>query len=232
MSPKGAYPEDGTLNGQANFGYVAKYKNGQPTGNTLFKFKAANIKFKSTTYDSLQVDNSCATFSGYGENSGKDGYSFELTVCDNGEGSNADDDTFDIKITKTSDGSVIYDTKLGSNGPVPFAGGNAKLHKGGNGDSYESPDAGDINDNKGDQGGNSSCSANSSKKACNKGNPGCKWAGNKCMSKTSTGGKNQENIGVAEVMKEFQPDSAANGINTKVSNIMFVGFFVVVYIMF
>ena len=52
------------------------------------------------------------------------------------------------------------------------------------------------------------------------------------MSKTSTGGKNQENIGVAEVMKEFQPDSAANGINTKVSNIMFVGFFVVVYIMF
>jgi len=54
-SPAGAYTEDLSLDGKANFGFISKYKKGKsiPEGNTKFVFKAADLKFESTTYEWL-----------------------------------------------------------------------------------------------------------------------------------------------------------------------------------
>lgn len=52
-SPEGAYTPDPTLAGKATFSFVSKYKKGAtvPTGNTEFRFKVADLNFKSTSYD-------------------------------------------------------------------------------------------------------------------------------------------------------------------------------------
>jgi len=56
-SPPGAYPADPELTGKANFGFVSKYKKGQtqPTGQTEFRFKAADLDFHSSAYDWLVI---------------------------------------------------------------------------------------------------------------------------------------------------------------------------------
>ena len=48
-SPAGAYRDDPTLAGKANFGFVSKYKKGAstPTGETEFQFQAGNLNFHS-----------------------------------------------------------------------------------------------------------------------------------------------------------------------------------------
>lgn len=67
-SPQGAYTADTSLEGKANFGFVAKYKKGQstPDGNTEFQFKAGALNFHSDTYDWLVVAGTKATFKGTG----------------------------------------------------------------------------------------------------------------------------------------------------------------------
>ncbi|HMB64330.1 MAG TPA: PKD domain-containing protein, partial [Eudoraea sp.] len=71
-SPMGAYYQDATLTGKANFGFVSKYKKGQsvPDGNTEFQFQTANLNFKSTSYDWLIVAGTKAMLKGNGNING------------------------------------------------------------------------------------------------------------------------------------------------------------------
>jgi parallel beta-helix repeat protein len=80
-SPEGAYPEDPTLTGKANFGFVAKHKKGttKPIGNTEFQFHAADLNFHSNNYEWLVVAGAKAMFKGTGTINGAGEYNFMLT---------------------------------------------------------------------------------------------------------------------------------------------------------
>jgi hypothetical protein len=109
-SPAGAYIDDPTLEGKANFGFVSKYKKGAtvPTGNTEFVFQAGNLNFHSSSYDWLVVTGSdYARFKGAGTINGSGDYKFMLWAGDN------EPDTFRIRIWEEDENSgeetVIYD---------------------------------------------------------------------------------------------------------------------------
>jgi hypothetical protein len=94
-SPAGAYPPDPSLVGKANFGFVSKYKTGvsEPTGQTEFVFKMADVNFHSNSYDWLVVTGSdYAKFKGEGTINGAGAYKFQVWAGDGGP------DTFTIKI--------------------------------------------------------------------------------------------------------------------------------------
>jgi len=127
-SPSGAFtpdnPDDEDFVGKASFGFVSKYKKGQstPSGNTTFKFKAADFKFKSTTYDWLVITNSKAQYKGNGLVNGElapngEEYKFKLTGFDADVKPNDshEDDEFRIKIWYEVEGVeiVVYDNGLG-----------------------------------------------------------------------------------------------------------------------
>jgi hypothetical protein len=65
-SPQGGHTADPALTGDANFGFVSKYKKGTnvPTGNTGFRFKASNLNFHSSSYDWLVVAGANAKYKG------------------------------------------------------------------------------------------------------------------------------------------------------------------------
>jgi len=91
----GAYKRDPSLEGKANFGFVAKYKKGAsvPEGQTEFMFKVADLNFHSTSYDWLVVTGSnYAMFKGIGTINGFGAYKFMLWAGDR------QPDTFRIKI--------------------------------------------------------------------------------------------------------------------------------------
>lgn len=107
-SPAGAYVADPTVAGQANFGFVSKYKKGAsvPTGVTTFKFTAGDLHFKSTDYEWLVVSGSdMAQFKGTGTINDAGSYSFKIWVAD------GEPDTLRIRIwSNTASGEVvIYD---------------------------------------------------------------------------------------------------------------------------
>jgi hypothetical protein len=125
-SPLGAYAHDETLTGKANFGFVSKYKKGatEPTGNTEFQFKVADLNFKSTSYDWLVITgNDFANFKGEGTINGEGLYKFKLWAGDGAP------DTFRIKIwtedEMTADEDVVYDN--GSD--QALGGGSIVIHK-------------------------------------------------------------------------------------------------------
>jgi PKD repeat protein len=122
-SPMGAYVNDPSLTGKANFGFVAKYQKGAnvPVGNTEFQFKAGDLNFKSTSYEWLVVASSKAQFKGEGTINGEGLYKFMLTAED------GKPDTFRIKIWY-EDGSgehIVYDN--GSQQAI--GGGSIVVHK-------------------------------------------------------------------------------------------------------
>ena len=87
--PAGAYDADKTLEGKANFGFVAKYKKGKTAipevdGNTEFQFKAGNLNFKSTFHEagSLVISGGKATYRGEGTINGQGSYKFTLVAFD------------------------------------------------------------------------------------------------------------------------------------------------------
>jgi hypothetical protein len=147
QSPPGAYtpsnPLDADLIGRADFGFVSKYKKGAtvPTGNTAFKFSAADFEFNSTSYEWLVVQGTNkAAYKGVGVIEGWQGeYKFRVTVRD-ADGSTTDAftvDAFRIKIwTDLADGTevVIYDNGLATDpdsefgGTTPLSGGSIKIH--------------------------------------------------------------------------------------------------------
>jgi hypothetical protein len=129
-SPLGAYADDSSLAGRANFGFVAKYQSGanEPTGNTTFQFKAGDLHFQSTDYDWLVVaGQNKAKYKGEGTINDSGSYKFMLTAVDNGSSG----DTFRLRIW--DDDGDVYDNKMGTSddsydGTV-ISGGNIKVHK-------------------------------------------------------------------------------------------------------
>jgi PKD repeat protein len=121
QSPEGAYPEEPTLTGKAHFGFNSKYKKGAnvPTGNTRFRFKVADLDFRSDTYDWLVVAGAKAKYKGVGTINGEGEYKFMLTGIDADINPNDafEVDRFRIKIW-TEDGqgneTIVYDNGLGA----------------------------------------------------------------------------------------------------------------------
>lgn len=131
-SPAGAYTDDVTLTGKANFGFVSKYKKGAttPSGQTEFQFKAGDLNFHSDSYDWLVVTGSdYARFKGEGTinnevDPNENPYKFMLWAGDN------DPDTFRIKIWSEDDDNgtevVVYDNGTDQS----IGGGSIVIHKG------------------------------------------------------------------------------------------------------
>jgi hypothetical protein len=127
-SPEGAYAVNESLAGKASFGFVSKYKKGanEPTGNTEFQFKVADLNFKSTSYDWLVIAGSKAKFKGEGTINGDGSYGFMLSAVD------GDEDTFRIKIWDNGD-DVVYDNQMGdgddADAATTLGGGSIVVHK-------------------------------------------------------------------------------------------------------
>jgi len=137
MSQEGAYADDPSLTGKANFGFVSKYKKGAtvPTGQTQFQFKVADLNFHSDTYDWLVVAGPKAMYKGTGTINGEGNYGFMLFAIDEELTPSTDVDMFRIKIWDKDDGdAVVYDNQIGdgddANPTTAIEGGSIKIHKG------------------------------------------------------------------------------------------------------
>jgi len=128
-SPPGAYFDNPTLTGKANFGFVSKYKKGQstPDGNTEFQFQTAGLNFKATSYEWLVIAGAKAQYKGSGTINGSGDYFFMLTATDGELKGKGVLDAFRIKIwRKDAAGTVVYDNLLNapdSVDPTTFLGG-------------------------------------------------------------------------------------------------------------
>ncbi len=135
-SPEGAYAEDPTLTGRANFGFVSKYKKGAdvPTGQTEFQFQVADLNFHSDTYQWLVIAGARAQYKGTGTINGVDNYGFMLTAIDAKLTPSTDVDKFRIKIWDRDTDTIVYDNQMdaadGTNPTTSIAGGNIVIHKG------------------------------------------------------------------------------------------------------
>jgi len=134
-SPAGAYTANPDFTGNANFGFVAKYKKGAnvPTGNTEFQFKAGDFNFKSSSYDWLVVAGAKARFKGSGTINGTGDYAFQLTAADGQANGGGGTDRFRIKIWSKSGDGVIYDNQPGApddaDATTSLGGGGIVIHK-------------------------------------------------------------------------------------------------------
>ena len=100
-SPPGSYVADPTLDGEANFGFVSKYRKGanRPEGRTQFEFTTGNFSFESTNYEWLIVAGTKAMFKGEGVVAGQTKiFAFLLSAIDDDELG----DRFRIKIWEKS----------------------------------------------------------------------------------------------------------------------------------
>ena len=111
-SDAGNYRWDVDAEGQANFGFVSKYKKGKnvPDGSTNFVFQAGDLHFHSSSYDWLVVTGSdYAMFKGTGTINDSGEYKFRIWAGDGGKGG---EDTFRIKIWEENEPGVedvVYD---------------------------------------------------------------------------------------------------------------------------
>jgi hypothetical protein len=117
-SPAAAYVPDATLTGKANFGFVSKYKKGStiPEGNTEFQFKAGNLNFVSTAYNSgsLVVATFKAIYKGVGTINGTGNYGFMVSAVDGQITGGGGADKFRIKIWDKNNGdAIVYDNNIG-----------------------------------------------------------------------------------------------------------------------
>jgi hypothetical protein len=132
-SPAGAYKDDPSLTGKANFGFVSKYHNGVPTGQTQFQFKAGNLNFHSSSYDWLVVGGHKAQYRGTGTINGSGSYKFMLTVIDGQQPGGGGVDRIRIRIWGES--GVVYDNKVGgdqsdtADPDTVLGGGSIVIHK-------------------------------------------------------------------------------------------------------
>ncbi len=136
MSLAGAYVPNPALTGKANFGFVSKYKPGssEPTGNTEFQFKAADLNFKSTSYEWMVISGSKVRYRGVGQINGAGEYGFELTAWDGNMPGGGGTDRFRLQIWDTNRGNaMLYDNQMGAaDGAEPttaLGGGSIVIHK-------------------------------------------------------------------------------------------------------
>ena len=134
-SPLGAYAPDPSLTGKATFGFVSKYQKGAtvPTGNTQFKFHAAGMDFRSTSYQWLVIAGAKAQYKGSGTINGSGDYGFLLTAIDGQVNGGGGIDKFRIKIWDKASGGRVYDNQM--NAPddadptTAIQGGSIVIHK-------------------------------------------------------------------------------------------------------
>jgi hypothetical protein len=130
-SPAGAFRPDGSLSGRATFGFVAKYKQGEPlpSGSTAFGFDLAGMAFASQSYEWLVVNQggTNAQFKGSGlinalPDPNGNAYMFMLWA---GDGS---PDTFCIRIwwEDAAGEHDVYDNNVDQ----AIGAGNIVVHKG------------------------------------------------------------------------------------------------------
>jgi PKD repeat protein len=114
-SPAGAYVPDGSLTGEARFGFVARYQNGAaiPTGRTDFVFRVADFRFVSTEYDRLVVAGPRAQYMGSGVINGEGNYGFMLTAIDGEQPGGDGVDRFRLKIWDRQTNNMVYDNEQG-----------------------------------------------------------------------------------------------------------------------
>ena len=116
-SPEGAYKPDLSLSGKANFGFVAKYKKGStvPGGNTEFQFKAADLNFRSSSYEDMRlvIAGAKANFKGQGIINGTGNYGFMVSAIDGQITRGGGIDKFRIKIWDLNhEGTIVYDNNI------------------------------------------------------------------------------------------------------------------------
>jgi hypothetical protein len=116
-SPEGAYKPDLSLAGKANFGFVAKYKQGSttPGGNTEFQFNTADLNFRSSSYDDMRlvIASAKANFKGKGIINGSGNYGFMVSAIDGQINGGGSIDKFRIKIWDlNNDETIVYDNNI------------------------------------------------------------------------------------------------------------------------
>lgn len=116
-SPAGAFAENPSATGRANFGFNAKYVNGQAQGSTEFVFQNGGLNFHSTSYDWIVVSGFEALYVGSGTLNGSGDYAFLVSVAD-GKLAGTDVDRFRIRIWEKATGAVVYDDQPGDD---PYA---------------------------------------------------------------------------------------------------------------
>lgn len=121
-SPAGAYLADSAVTCPAAFGFTSAYstassKKGSSTtvqlGTAKFLFGLGDLTFQSTSYESLAVGGSKATFRGTGTINGKGAYGFQLSVIDGQQRGGDGTDRFRIRIWDQATGGTVYDNQAG-----------------------------------------------------------------------------------------------------------------------
>jgi len=134
-----AFKDGAGITGKANFGFVAKYKNGStvPDGDTEFQFKAGNINFHSSLYDDMRlvISGAKASYKGIGNIKGSDHvFGFLVSAIDGNVTGGGGFDKFRIKIWDKDNGNhVVYDnncseTDENSDPATAIGGGSIVIH--------------------------------------------------------------------------------------------------------
>lgn len=128
-SPAGAYRPDGSIEGKATFGFVAKYRKGAtvPTGNIEFQLHDADLNFHSQDLLWLVVADNATRFwlRGEGTINGEmspGGVPYEFMIY----AEEGDPDTASLWIWGTDEGGGVY--ILYRSGLEPLDGGNIVIH--------------------------------------------------------------------------------------------------------
>jgi predicted outer membrane repeat protein len=139
-SPAGAYAPDLSLTGKAAFGFVSKYNKDEhtPSGNTQFQFKAGDLKFRSDSYEWMNITNAKVMYTGVGTINGSGNFGFRLIAID----ANLNDqdiftvDRFRIIIWDKDNGdTIVYDNQVvgdkanEANPTTEIGGGSITIHK-------------------------------------------------------------------------------------------------------
>lgn len=133
FSPSGALSSDPTLQGKANFSFAAKkgVKDEMPVGHFSLTFPREDFRFLSTGFNWIHVNENAALLKGEGKLNREEGYTFLLSVVDNGNGVFEPEDNLRILIWDEAE-NIIYDNQRGSGtyaiATTPIGKGTIKIH--------------------------------------------------------------------------------------------------------
>jgi hypothetical protein len=134
MSPQGSCVTAPTQSGKSTLGLNVKYQPGAtvPSGQTQFKFGAADLDFRATSHDWLIVSDASAQFKGSGTINGEGDYGFIVTLIDGKIAGTTRNDLFRMKIWEKEHGITVYDNQPGapeSANPTSVVQGSVVIHK-------------------------------------------------------------------------------------------------------